>query len=100
MDVADVISTSGRGGEPLDEAVLDMVDEGVKERQRRYERKSKEELEERRKRRGWMTTAKAAAVSEAKATQTGAFHHQCARRTKRWRWEVRRRRAASTSGGQ
>jgi hypothetical protein len=37
------MSTSGRGGEALDEAVLDMVDECGKERQRRYERKSKGE---------------------------------------------------------
>ena len=34
MDVADVISTSGRAGEALDEAVLDMVDKCGKERQR------------------------------------------------------------------
>jgi hypothetical protein len=43
VDVADVISTSGRGGETIDKAVLDMVDEWGRERQRRCERKPKGE---------------------------------------------------------
>ena len=37
---------------------------------------------------------------QQRATQTAALRHRCARRTKRWRWDVRRRRAASTSRGE